>query len=272
MIEAYLRELDGCLRLPRRLRARALAEARDHLLCAAERDGEAEAIARFGAPSLVARRFAEEVAAGSSRWATVVTAAAVLSVGAVVALNDGARGPLAFLAGQVAATCLVLGLVRVLRHRHDAAVPAAKLRYVDRANATALVAAAAAGAGHMALPVLVAPIVVGAVCVARAAARTRGLASLADEPTADRALDDLVALPGLHALAGPAASARRHPWRFCALVALAAGGSLAAAHGIAEGPPRDAAAALASSGLLIAIEGGAVVTGYAALGRWLGLR
>jgi len=270
VIDSYLRRLEGELRLPRRMRTRVLAESRDHLMCAAEHDGDAEAVARFGAPEVVARRFALELATARGRMATVMTGAVLVAISACVALHGDSRSPVAFVAGQIAATCLALSAIRMLRHRADAAIPAAKLRYAQRGNAVALAGGlTCAVVTHVPATLLVPAAVLGAAAVAGAAARTRVLErDGAGEPI----LEDVVALPGLGRLAEPARWAQLRPWRFAGLVALAAGAALAAAHGIAEGPPSTLGAGLASCAALIAIEGGAVLASYAALGRFLGLR
>jgi hypothetical protein len=270
VIEAYLRELASALRLPGRMRARVLAEARDHLLCAAEHDGEDAAVPAFGAPDLLARRFAAELATARGRAATLVTGAVLVALGSCVAIHDGARNRVAFLSGQVAVTCLALSAIRLARHRADTAMPAGKLRLVDRGNAVALAATiVAAVAAHVPATLLVPGTALGAAALAAAVARTRVLDH--GDP-GEPILEDVVALPGLHRLAEPGRWALRHPWRLAGLVSLAAGGALAAAHGLAEGPPRDLAGGVASCVALIAIEGGAVLASYAALGRFLRLR
>jgi hypothetical protein len=68
---------------------------------------------------------------------------------------------------------------------------------------------------------------------------------------------------------------RRHPWRFALLVALAAGLALAATHAVGEGGPpslHELPVALLAGLLIVAIEGGAVLLGFLALGGFLGIR
>jgi hypothetical protein len=63
------------------------------------------------------------------------------------------------------------------------------------------------------------------------------------------------------------------PRRLGALTALAAGLVLTATHLVAEGPPTDGAlVALAVAGIIVGIEGSAVLVCFAVLGRFLGLR
>jgi HAAS domain-containing protein len=140
--------------------------------------------------------------------------------------------------------------------------------------------------------------------VARAGARAR-LVTLAEPPQPEGALDDLLAVSRMALTAAerrvPAISAsrrraehavaavrgraprlalwldlRRSPWRFCAIFALACGLALAAAHGITDGGGpltlSNAARALSGGLVLMAIEGTAVVLGFAAFGRFLGIR
>jgi hypothetical protein len=59
-VEEYLYQLGRLLPGSPIRRRRALAEVEDHLREAAEHDGEAEAIERFGPPAEVARAFADE--------------------------------------------------------------------------------------------------------------------------------------------------------------------------------------------------------------------
>ncbi|HZU40276.1 MAG TPA: permease prefix domain 1-containing protein [Solirubrobacteraceae bacterium] len=67
---------------------------------------------------------------------------------------------------------------------------------------------------------------------------------------------------------------RRHPWRFALTSALGAGLLLAGGHAFAEGPPTAHVAlrALVASVLIAGFEGGALLLGFATLGRFLGLR
>jgi hypothetical protein len=312
LIEAYLADLAHALELPRRARRRVLAEVRDHLECAAAArrvEGLAppaaavRAVAAFGPADVVARRFAEELALAGTRRATGAALVAVwnylllLAVSTQVAplraASPFAHDPadaIAWLAAQVAATCVGLSALRVVRHRRDGAVPAAKLRYMNRGGAVAVgavlvsvaadaVAAAGAGGpdrgGTARTLLLVALGAVGIVAagalaeVVRATRRTRALARLDDRP-ADDVFDDLAALAPL--AAGSLGPARAHPWRLCCLTGAAAGALVGAAHLAGEGPPADPALVLAVAAVFVAAEGLAVLACFALLGRFLGLR
>ena len=65
---------------------------------------------------------------------------------------------------------------------------------------------------------------------------------------------------------------RSHPWRFCTIVALAAGVALATVHGLEEGPPINLALAVLVSSIFIGVEFIAVLISYLVLGGFLGLR
>jgi hypothetical protein len=130
--------------------------------------------------------------------------------------------------------------------------------------------------------VLVAAAAAG-VSVAGAIARARVVSGAV--PT-DDALDDLRAVAGL---APPAFTRlvdwaltlvptwrcldlRRHPWRFCLLVAAACGVALAAWHGVAEGGVSVAWRPLVAGLAIASIEASAVLACFAAFGRSLGIR
>ena len=269
VIAAYLAELDRALTVPRRLRRRVLAEAADHLACAAAATGDAAAAVRaFGPPEVVARRFAEELALGSARLAVVAGAIAAALYGALFAAGRGAADPLAWFAVQLAFVCTAVTVLRVWRHRHAAALPAGDLRYVNRGMAVALAAVALGNRSWVALAAVAA-----AVLLLRAHARTRALATLADEPARGDALGDLAALTGpAEPLADALAElARAHRHRFCALVALAAGLAVSAGHAIGDGPPAPTWGGVLASVIILAIEASAVVVCFAALRRPLGL-
>jgi hypothetical protein len=127
------------------------------------------------------------------------------------------------------------------------------------------------------------------------ARRTRELAGHADEPAGDDALDDFRALAlstagrllpagtteraealARHLAAHRAVRAvalRTHPWRFCALVALAAGATVAVTHIAGEGPATSGLlVTLAVAAVLVAIEACAIAGCFALLGGFLGIR
>jgi hypothetical protein len=89
-IDTYLDELRRCLGRDPFFRRRVLAEVEDHLREAARDGGEAAAVARFGAPELVARGFAGERAVGAALWASaaLLLAAAGFVVAYLAAENS----------------------------------------------------------------------------------------------------------------------------------------------------------------------------------------
>ena len=230
MIEDYLAELGAALTVPPRVRRRALAEARDHLLSAAE-DGreagldpaaaQAQAVREHGPPALIARRYAEQLAHGAAQLATVAGLAAVIAYGALWAVAtqispvhaSGLADAISWFAVQIALTCAALSTIRSLRHRTDSALPTGKLRYINRGWAVAIGAVlvsvgatlidgysdgGAGSAWRTGLLVATATTALAAVIalasVLLSARRTAELAAHADEPARDDALDDLGAL------------------------------------------------------------------------------
>ena len=297
----YLAELDTELRrarVPGRQRRRILAEANDHLL-----EAGAEGPARFGDPRALAASFAADSAARSARTASLVLAAAVavtLALWAAIAidprshpwLNDfpGALG--AALAVQVAAVAAFISLVRTVRYR-GRAVPPAGLPLLARTNGVAasslalgLAVTALAEANHLEPSragtwELAAAAGIGAACVlavaaaaatARAVYRTRAVAECGGEVVADdlavlgaEALELLpprVAAPIRRVASSRWLDLRGHPWRFCATLA---GCFLVAvcAAGVVHGEPSPAVGV---------VEALAIFAGFAAFGRFLGLR
>ena len=137
----------------------------------------------------------------------------------------------------------------------------------------------------------------------RGQARTRGLAGFAEHPVPeqDDALADVLAVgaelrrwamarsalaplvTGLDRIShAPAVRAltnwlhlRRHPWRAATALALLAGAAIGFGHGLSEGGLPGLSAlprAAAGFGILLAIEGAAVLVCFAALGGYLGIR
>jgi uncharacterized membrane protein len=304
MISAYLHSLSAELRVPARVRARILAEARDHLeeAMAAGRS-EAEAVAAFGDAHDVAARFHEELATSTAQRASAHTA--LLTVAFGVAMTLAAFGPsnafpagiVVFIGAQLAAVAGAIAFVRWLRYRSAALVPADRLADIYRANAltVAVIAVVALaetvnGIGNS-RPLLA---VVGGVLLAGAlpvgllvrSAIARAEVVPAAAPDED-VLDDLGAVgsryvPGLVTAVRelPATSrwmdVRRNPWR-CALVfAAVCGLGLAGWHGVVEagGPvaPANIARALLAGFAIASIEALAVVACFAAFGRFLGIR
>ena len=73
LIESFLQDLDARLApIGRSRRRRILAEARDHLVDASDRDGVAVAIERFGDPATIAREHLNAAAAPAARGAVLV--------------------------------------------------------------------------------------------------------------------------------------------------------------------------------------------------------
>ncbi len=280
MIDRYLEALDLELvdvGIPSRLRRRILAESEDHLR---SDDG---ALDRFGTPAEVANAFAAELGARASRRAAVGAFVALGVAGAVYALSFvgasfAGQPPLdtwpllaqlavaaVILAPQVSFVAGSLALVRVLRRRGPV-LPSAELTVINRRTGIALVFGVVT---MVALAVLalelrtdsagwwVALTLIGV-------AIATPLLVLAALPTA-------VAARLRPRVAGDAGDlfddlgfGRTGPWRFAGSVALAMGLVVflaAAVQGDAfEGAVNGTAEAIAC------------FAGFAALGRYLGLR
>jgi uncharacterized membrane protein len=289
VIESYLDSLAAELRVPRRTRARILAETRDHLLeDVASGQTEEAAVVAFGDAGDVAARFHEQLASSSARRASAQTVLLALVFG--IGMTAAAFGPQAsfpfgivvFIGAQLAAVAAAIAFVRWLRYRSAPQVPVTRLADLYRANAltvgaVAVVALAEIASGPPGLAIgggvmLATALAVGArVHAAAARARVLTLAS----PQED-ALDDLVAvLPQVGSVAGRI-PVRRNPWRVCLLFAAVCGLALAAWHGIVEasGPITFAnfARALLAGFLIASIETTAVIACFAAFGRLLGIR
>ena len=153
MIDSYLQAFDlelVAVGIPRRLRRRILAESEDHLR---SDDG---ALDRFGAPAEVANAFAAELGARASRRAAGGAFVALGVAGAVYAFSfvgasfAGHPPPdtwpllaqLAFVAvivaPQVSFVAGSLALVRALRRR-EPVLPSAELTVINRRTGIALV-------------------------------------------------------------------------------------------------------------------------------------
>ena len=261
-------------------RRRILAEVDDHL----RSSGDVES---FGAPQLVAQRFADELATVSARRAAVVTflglvpaglayAALVLGWGTGPDITSARTLPVGLLAAivmllapQVALAGGILAVLRAWSLRGRATAPAAELRIVRR-RATLAVGCGvltvgavlayayeySAGLAGSWLATAVATSVVAAVALVPAAATLAGSSSLrpAVAGEAGDLTDDLE--PLLRHAPGVVAT----PWRICAVfVAFVALAALVGA-GADEGP-RNAIG-----------ETAAIVACFASFGRFLGLR
>jgi hypothetical protein len=280
VIEPYLEALDLELvdvGIPGRLRRRILAEAEDHLR---SDDG---ALERFGDPEEVANSFAAELGARTSRRAAVGAFLALAVAGAVYALSfvgaalAGQPPPdtwplpaqvalvASIVAPQVAFVAGSLALLRVLRRR-EARLPRAELRVINRRTGVALLFGLLTMAALAVLALelrddsadwwvaltlvgvaIATPLLVLAALPAALAARLKP--RVAGEP--GDLFDDL----GL---------VRMEPWRFATIVAAGLGLVVFLVAAV-QGDPFDGAV----NGTVEAI---ACLAGFAALGRYLGLR
>jgi hypothetical protein len=290
MIERYLSDLAAALdsvgiRGP--LRRRILLETEDHLR------SDPDWPARFGSPTVVAARFADELAVARSRGAANATFLALAVAGAVYAASflladRGAdifaggfarvvlalsAGTLAILMPQLAFVAGVLAGLRSLRLRRAAVVPAAEVRLLRRQTATALAAgwvtlaslatfAATKGGPE---PDWWIPAVLGAVGgaalpLAWATVRVRRAVALRPRTQGDGgdAYDDL------DLVIRRRMDLRDRPWLFCAVVAALAGVATFAAAAIGAQPDEGVRNGIA--------EAVAVFAGFWLFGEPLGLR
>ena len=344
LIGRYLEQLDAELRLPGRARRRIIAEAGDHLRDLAGGAGadsdegcQARAIDAFGAPAVVARRFAYELAVGAARraarsgawmfllalvlWDLCTSSFVHVAPGWV---NDGAGSASLWIIGQVGLIAGAVSLARARIARRADGADTVRLRYVVRglivlSICTVLtVGIAAAGVADTAIAhsarhdswVLLAALTLGC-CAATAISasatwRARQRLAVLDGPavtstgrealldvmtTAGDGLAYLTRRMGLPNQFNRQISARSwavlrglrafdpqdHPWRFATLIALLAGSAVPAldlAVLILTGKIAEPQLGqLASSALaLITVEAALVLSGYAILGRYLGLR
>jgi hypothetical protein len=278
-LDDLAREL-GARGIGGRLRRRILLEVEDHLR------SDPSAVARFGRADEIADAFAAELGAHASRRAALVAFAALAVAGAayatcVASLSFAVSTPepmssvvvaLSFatmiVAPQVAFVAGSLALVRAVRRRRERVLPARELAVIRRR------AAVAVGAGLAALAA------VAVYAHAAPASPARWWVDLADIATIGASAVLLVALvPVVSAarlrprLEGEAddvfddlrlAGLRARPWRFARLVAAAAAALVWFAAAV-QGDPIDGA-------LQGAAEALACLAGFAALGRYLGLR
>ena len=280
MIERYLEALDLELvdvGIPGRLRRRILAEAEDHLR------SDDSALERFGTPEEVANSFAAQMGARTSRRAAVGAFLALGVAGAVYAVSfvgaafAGQPAPdtwprlaqLALvgviLAPQVSFVAGSLALVRVLRRR-EVVLPSAELRVINRRTGVALLFGIVTMAALAVLALelrndiagwwvgltlagvaIATPLLVLAALPAAVAARLKP--RVAGE--AGDVFDDL-------------GFVRMEPWRFATIVAAGLGLVVFLVAAL-QGDPFDGAA----NGMAEAI---ACLAGFAAFGRYLGLR
>jgi hypothetical protein len=282
VIEDYLARLRSELAavgVRGRLRARILAESEDHLR------SDPEGVERFGAANELANSFAAELGARASRRAAVSAFAALGVAGAVYAVSfiGASFGhlppsdlwptlallsfPAIIVAPQVAFVSGSLALLRSLRRR-DRVLPSAELQVMHRRTGLALLAGLATMAalalfafelrnetdGWWVVFTLAGSAAAASLLVV-AAVPTTGAARLRPRVAGEAGdvFDDL----GL-------AGYRDDPWRFARRVAFAVGLAVWIA-GIVQGDPIDGAI----RGLAEAL---ACLSGFAAFGRFLGLR
>ncbi len=258
-------------------RGRILSEVDDHLR------SEPSAEEHFGSPAAIANEFAAELGSQASRRAAFLAFAALAVAGAVYAAAfvsqafarpptetlTPALGALALaamvVAPQVAFVAGALALVRALRRR-GRAMPTAELQVLRRRTSVAL----ASGVVTMGALVLYgrefAPSLAGWWTTATYASATAAALLLlgASVPAARAARFK----PELAGSAGDVFDdlglASGDPWRLACSVAAAVGAAVWLA-GIVQGDPLD--------GLVRGIfEAAACLAGFAALGRYLGLR
>ncbi len=259
------------------IRSRILSEVDDHLR------SEPDADERFGAPAAIANEFAVELGSQATRRAAFVAFAALAVAGAVYAVAfvslafaspptetlAPALGSLALaamvVAPQVAFVAGALALIRALRRR-DRAMPTAELAVLRRRTLVALGSGVVTmGAlvlyGHEFAPSLagwwttVTYVSAGAAALVLAVASVPAARAARYKPelagSAGDVFDDLGLVSG-------------DPWRLACWVAAAVGAAVWLA-GIVQGDPLD--------GLVRGIfEAAACLAGFAALGRYLGLR
>ncbi|HEY3050529.1 MAG TPA: hypothetical protein VGJ40_02305 [Gaiellaceae bacterium] len=282
MIDVYLAELGrelSAVGIRGRLRRRILVESEDHLRAD---DG---ALERFGTPAEVANSFAAELGARASRRAAVGAFLALGVAGAVYAFSFlgaafagqpppdtwSALAQLAFAVGivapQVAFVAGSLALVRVLRRR-EPVLPSTELTVLNRRTGVALVfgivTMLALGAFAFELrndiagwcvALTLAGVAIAAPLLVLAALPALGAARLRPQVAGDPGdvFDDL-GLPGN----------RDDPWRFARRVAIGLGLVVFLVAAV-QGDPFDGAIQGAAETL-------ACLAGFAAFGRYLGLR
>jgi hypothetical protein len=276
----------------------------------AQPDAEARAIARFGAAAAVAARFAEAAASTTThRAASVATGAlgayvatfCAFATAASPLVNDFPQGAASFFGIQLAAVAIAFALARSLRWRREAAAPRAELAVLARSLALACGALAASALAEAALALTrpagivvwsearwlilgfaaaVATVLVSALAAARAAAQAAAVGAFLpvvdgrQTPAAVMLRDDLRVLGARLRLRWPlpiaALDPLRHPWRLTLLIAALAFAGVTAVP-LAGGGAQHASV-VASAAALGMIEAAAIIVGFAAFGRFLGLR
>lgn len=267
------------LRIPAGRRRRIVAEVEDHLGC------DPGSVERLGEPSLLARRFADELGTACARRAAVALFAALapfgLLFGVLFALLGAAGfttsdrnlvGPAVILGTQIAFVGGTLALLRAWRLRHEQAVSAAQAAVVRRRTALGLAGGVLTFAGivtgasnnpsHVATwfaPLAYATAAVGAITLTAAAVvllQAYRLRPTSSGPAAGDLASDL----------GPLvpAALRGSPWRLAFTIAGLVALCIAIA-GVVQSDPFDGVARAL-------VDATACMAGFAVLGRPLGLR
>jgi hypothetical protein len=276
VIEELRREL-GAVGIRGRLRRRILTEAEDHIR------SDPDAAGRFGSPREVANAFAAELGARASRRAAVSAFLALGVAGAVYAVSFVGASfagrppldtwpllavlvfPVIIVAPQVSFVAGVLALARSLRRR-EPVLPTAELKVINRRSAVALVGGLATMGGFalfaFALRSELAAWWLLATFVGTAAASALLLLALVPAAGAVRLHPQVAGQAG--DVFDDLGFGRTDPWRFARRTALGAGLAVwlaAAVQGdLLDGAIQGTAEALAC------------LAGFAAFGRFLGLR
>jgi len=308
-IGAYLDELDRQLRLRRAPRSRLLEEVDHHLRELAQElagDGlahaqaEERAIARFGSAATVAAQFAQAVASSTARRAVAAGALAFTAYSVVYLafgtaasplLRDFPQGAASFLGIQIAAVAIAVAGLRSLRWRGVVAAPSGELNTIVRCLLVACVALVAAGVCEAAIALsrpagviawsegrwvpigfaaAIALVLASGLAAVRASAQATAVAAwpARRESTESLAVSVDALLGGRHfpGRRGVLAAFGR-PWRTMSLAAAAAFLVVTAV-----GVNQAGRSGLAGAIVLGAFETTAIVVGFLALGRLLGLR
>ena len=285
MIERYLAELStelGSVGIRGALRRRILAEAEDHL----RESGEP---GRFGDPALIAARFADELATSGARrvaWGSVA-ALAPAGIGYAILVSLGAPWPditagrsvpiavaaaaTMLLAPQVSFASGLLAVAGAWRLRSQVAAPASAITLLRRRAGVALAAGATTllavmvttyefsawiSTWRIALTFSIAGASLLPIAAGAFALRRTGYLRPQTAGDAGDVFDDLAPVLDRVPL-----ELRGRPWRFCLLFAAGVAALALLGGGVLNEGPRNAVAEFA-----------AVCAGFAALGRYLGLR
>lgn len=313
-IARYLEQLEQELRVERAPRRRLLAEAADHLRGSAEdiaadegvgADGaERLAVARFGAATVVARRFALAAASTSAQrallWvATAFAAYAVATFAFVVAaptwLLDFPQGAPSMLALQVAFVALALSGLRALPYRRALVTDETRLRLIVSGMVVSAVAVAAAAGAELVLAltrpaaapwgeatalivlyaVAASAVVAGVLAAIATAARAKALTALPSEAADPTSPAGASLVEDVSAVAPPLTAAAAylvtHPARTCALLAGAAFVVVTAAGFVGTDFTHHASILFGAVAVGV-FEATAIVLAYLTLGRTLGIR